>query len=503
MKMKTLRSRVITLTAALALGAAPLGLVAQELEQRLLELLSAGDMGSSRALLSERVDLGVTQRDGTTALHWAVYYGNEDIVNRLIAMGADPSARNDYGATPLSQAAITGNPRIIQALLEAGADPNEPNADGQTPLMMLARTNNLEAALVLLEAGADANVVEQWRGQTALMWAAAQQQPRMVDLLLRHGADPNAQSTPNEWDRQVTAEPRIKVLPVGGLTPLLYAAREGCSECVARLIEGGAEVDKTDPEGVTPLLMATLNAKWDSARLLVEAGANVNKWDWYGRSPLYAAVDYNTLPHGGRPDRLSADLTTSLETIEMLLEAGANPNLQLKLFPPYRSLGADRGADGILTIGTTPFLRAARAADIPAMALLLKHGANADLPTLAGITPLMAATGLRASPIDTRGRFRDEAQAYESARFILENAKIDIDAREERGQTALHGAAFQGWTSVVKLLAEHGADLEAQDHNGNTPLDAASGKATGLIRGQGLGFHAETVTLLEQLLSGR
>ncbi|MDT8398139.1 MAG: ankyrin repeat domain-containing protein [Pseudomonadales bacterium] len=491
--------KTLLLAGSLMLNLLAAGSWAQDAGRGLLELASAGETVAARELLTRRTDVNASQTDGTTALHWAVYYDDVDLVQSLLRRGANATVKNDYGASPLSQAAITGNPDIIAALLKAGADANEANADGQTPLMVLARTDNLPAAQVLLDAGADVNVVEQWRGQTALMWAAAQQQPAMVKLLLAHGADPDAQSTPNDWERQVTAEPRIKVLPVGGLTPLLYAAREGCTLCVQYLIEGGADVDKTDPEGVTPLLMATLNAHWDSAKLLLEGGANPNKWDWYGRNPLYAAVDYNTLPHGGRPDRLSADLTTSMETIELLLQAGANPNLQLKLFPPYRSLGADRGADGILSIGTTPFLRAARAADLPAMTLLLEHGALPDLPTLTGVTPLMVAAGFRASPIDTRGRFRTEEDAYETVKFILEKTDVDINATEEGGQTALHAAAFQGWNSVVTLLAQHGADLQVQDSRGNTPIDAALGRAGGLARGQGVNVHTETAALLESL----
>lgn len=489
---------------AVWLAAAGAALAQETDERRLLESAAAGEMAlvlESLEAEGAEADPAAADSDGTTLLHWAVYYNDETLVRRLIELGADVSAVNDYGATPLSQAAIQGNAEVLRMLLAAGADPDERGADDQTAIMIVARTDNLEAARVLLEAGADVNAVEKWRGQTALMWAAAQRHPEMLRLLLEHGADPDVQSMPNDWERQVTAEPRIKVLPTGGFTPLLYAAREGCARCVEYLVEYGADVNKPDPDEVTPLIMATLNAKWDSAKVLLEAGADPDKWDWWGRTPLYAAVDYNTLPHGGRPDRLSSDLTTSLEMIEMLLEAGANPNMQLKLFPPYRSLGADRGADGILSIGATPLLRAARGGDIPAMKLLLQHGALPDLPTLAGVTPLMAASGFRASPIDTRGRFRGEQQAYESANLLLETGKVDVNAREERGQTALFGAASQGYNSVVRLLADHGADLEVRDNNGNTPVDAAMGRAGRFGRGAGGDEHLETAALLENLIN--
>ena len=250
----------------------------------------------------------------------------------------------------------------------------------------------------------------------------------MVKVLLAHGADANARSTVYDWERRVTAEPRKKNMPSGGFTPLLFAARQGCLECAKELVGAGAKVDMTDPDGITPLLSSLLNAHFDTAKYLLSAKASPNKWDWWGRTPLYAAVDYNTLPHGGRPDRPSLDDTTSLQMIEMLLAAGANVNAQLKLFPPYRSLRMDRGADAILDIGTTPLLRAARGADVGAMKVLLAHGALVDLPQVTGATPLMVAVGL-AVPTDTRGKFRTELDALAAAQVLLD-AGADVNARD-------------------------------------------------------------------------
>jgi ankyrin repeat protein len=351
-----------------------------------------------------------------------------------------------------------------------------------------------------LKAGADVNAVEGWRGQTALMWASAQSQPAMVRLLVKAGAKVDARSRVREWERRVTAEPRPQNRPLGGFTALLLAAREGCVDCARELVKGGADVNLPDPDNITPLLMATLNARFDVAAFLIEAGADVNRWDTWGRAPLYSAIDYNTTPRGGRPDRPSSDRTTALEVARMLLERGANPNMQLKLFPPYRSLGQDRGGDSMLTVGTTPLIRAAKAGDVAAVELLLAHGALPDLANSLGITPLMAAAGVGSTTIDIRGRFRNEQQCIEVGRRLLA-AGADVNAIRDNGQTALHGAAQWGWNQYVRFLADAGAKLAVKDRSGATPHDIASGKAGGTGRAgvAGAEAHEDTARLLEEL----
>jgi ankyrin repeat protein len=472
-------------------------------EDTLPEAARRGDTATALTLIGGGADINAPSVDGTTALMWAVHRDDIVLIDKLLQSHANVGAVNDYGSSAMSEAAEFGDTKTIAKLLKAGADVESPNADGQTALMILARTSNVDAARLLLDHGAKVNATEKWRGQTALHWAAAQSQPAMVKELLHHHADPNARSTVNvslSW-RQVTAEPRAQARPPGGLTPLLYAARQGCLECAKYLIEAGADPNLTDPEGVTPLLMATVNFHFDLAAYLLKKGANANQWDWWGRTPLYAAVDLNTLPYGGRPDKPSLDDTSSLKMIQLLLDAGANPNVQLKLFPPYRALGPDRGADMMLTIGTTPLLRAAKAGDAAAIRLLLAHGANPNLPNNSDISPLMAAAGLGSNDIDTRGKYKTQQQAVESI-DLLAAAGADINAGDKRGQTALHGAAYWGWNDVVKCLASHEARLDAKDARGMTPIDSAMGRAGGHGRGgQSVEVHQDTADLIKQLMA--
>jgi ankyrin repeat protein len=486
---------ILTLTLALATGVP------------IVNAVKGGDRAAALALIDARADVNEREADGTTALHYAAHRNDLELAQRLLDAGADPNAKNDYGATPMSEAAVTGNAALIEALVEAGADVESANADGQTALMVVARTGNVEAARVLLRRGADANTQERWRGQTALMWAAAQNQPDVVRLLVEVGADVDARSIVNDWPRQVTAEPRAVYRPAGGLTPLLYAAREGCVACGVTLVEAGADLSLADPEGVSPLLLAILNQQYDLAAYLIRQGADVDQWDWYGRTPLYAAVDLNTIPRGGRPDRPSLNETTSLQIIEQLLAGGANPNPRLKLAPPFRNIGNDRGLDRLISIGATPLLRAAKAFDAPAVRLLLEHGALPNLPSAGGVTPTMAAAGQGSVDADTRGLYTtaDVQERSIASLTLLIEAGGEINAKDGgRGLTPLHEAARWGWNDVVRFLVDRGADLEATDSRGLTPVDSAMGRAGGNSRGgQRIDVHEDTASLIEELLAAR
>jgi uncharacterized protein len=477
-------------------------------EPSLAEAVKAGDRAIAiamidKAMIDKKVNVNAPAGDGSTALLWAAHNGDADLVDRLLKAGAAVKVKNDFGATPMSEAALAGNTAVIERLLIAGADPDSPNADGQTALMVVARTTNVAAARILLDHGAHVNAKELQKEQTALMWAAAESQAGMVKELIAHGADVNARSQVTEDIAQVSSEPRAGYRSYGGLTPLIYAARVGCVQCAVALKEGGASLNMPDPEGVTPLLTALWNAHFDTASYLIKAGAMVDKWDWWGRSPLWLAVDYNTIPHGGRADGPSLDETTALQVIEQLLNAGANPNLQLKLLPPFRNVGADRGVDSLIGIGTTPLLRAAKAQDAPAIALLLQHGALPNLPNNQGITPTMAAAGLGSVDADTRGLYTtsDIQQRSIASLDLLLKGGGEINAKGSRSeQTPLHGAAFWGWNDVVQFLLAHGADINAKDGQGHTPVDSAMGRAGGNSRGgQRIDVHQDTAELLVKL----
>ncbi len=467
------RDVAMLLTAALATASLAVAR-ADDAASSLIQAAKANEHGAAMALLAHGADVRARSADGTTALMWAAYNGDAALAQALVRKGADVSAVNDYGASAMQQAAITPSTAILETLLEAGANVDSPNSEGQTALMVVARTGNIEAAKLLIRHHADVNAIERWGGQTALMWAAAQEQPEMVKLLLHYGAKPDLHSAVRDWQRRVTAEGRPKIMNVGGLTALHFAAREGCIECAKNLVEGGADINSLDPDDTTPLVVALMNFHFDLAKYLINAGADVNRWDVFGDSPLYVAIDMNTLPTGGRADLPSTDSTTGYQIAQLLLEKGADPNLQLKLRPPYRNGVFDRGGDQVLSTGATPLLLAAKVGDVDSVKLLLEYHALVNLPNSEGVTPLMAAAGMGQGFNPTRGRYKTDAQAAECVR-LLQAAGGGITARADDGMTALHAAAKLGWDDTVKLLVADGADLQATDRIGLRPIDYARG----------------------------
>lgn len=471
--------------------------------QSLVELVEAQQFDAALQLVTNGVDVNQPSSDGTTALHWAAYHGNIEVARRLLRAEAAPDTRNDYGSSPMMEAATVANVDMLELLLDGGADVESVNVEGQTALMAVARTGNVEAARLLVKHGAEVNAAEGWGGQTALMWAAARKHPDMISFLLDKGAEVDRRAIDRNWERRVTSEPRVKEMQMGGFTALLYAVRENCLECVKRLLDAGADINKPDPDNISPLVLALLNMRFDIAKYLVERGADVNQWDRWGRTPLYMASDTNIVPVSQRGDpKPVLEKTSGLEVARMLLERGANPDYALKLPPLPREIAYDRANDyPVMNAGSTPLQRAAYGADVEMMQLLLDHGADYRLGNFLGVTPMIALT----TSSGTRNRNKNEQTVIAGIRLLVE-AGLDINQKGgNNGETPLHTAARANWLEVVKFLVESGADLHAEDRNGLLPLDYATGKADSQTFGNFnvVGELPEMAALLQQYMDAR
>lgn len=463
----------------------------------LADLIQAGKRDAALALVRDGSNVNAAQGDGTTPLHWAVYRIDEELVDELIARGAQPDVVNKYGSSPLAEAVKIGHAGLVEKLLGAGADVESTNLDGQTALMLAARAGALDVAALLVRNGADVNARETWRGQTALMWAADANAPDIAKLLIDNGADVTLRASVNDWPAQITSEPRAQYRPTGGLTPLLYAARSGCTQCAEAMLDAGADVNRPNPDGVTPLMVAIDNFRFGTARLLLERGANPHTWDWWGRTPLYVAVDMSSY-RGRLGEEREEGGTSALDIVTLLLAAGVNPNPQLNMHRPGRGGNTSRFVDDLLTTGATPLLRAAIGHDREVVERLLEHGALVDLPNVMGVTPLMGAAGMGVSQRDRRLDFTGDVEARAIATIeILLAAGADVNARvldissrtariarpstmtERQGQTALYGAIKWGWRDVVQFLIDRGAAVDTVDALGKSPLDAALGDVGG------------------------
>jgi ankyrin repeat protein len=463
----------------------------------LADVIESGRRDAAIDLIERGADVNAAQGDGTTPLHWAAYQLDADLVRALIDRGAKAATQNRYGASPLSEAVKAANAELVEMLLEAGADVDAPNQDGETALMLAARTGSLAVAKKLVAGGANVNARERYREQTALMWAAEGAFPDVTELLIEHGADVRARAAANDWGAQITSEPRAQYRPTGGLTPLLYAARSGCADCVRAILAAGEDIDRPPPDGVTALMLAIDNFEFDTAKVLLDAGANPHLSDWWGRTALYLAVDMNTyVPR--TPAYPRSKTATGMELVNQLLAAGVDVNTQLNHHRPGRGGNSQRFVDDLLTTGATPLLRAAIMHDHAAMRALLEHGAEVDLPNVMGVTPLMAAAGVGVrEPGFGANRAPDfAAKTIEDAVIasieILLAAGADINAgvtdiksrtariarqssmTDRGGQTALHSAAGRGWAVVVAYLLEHGADAGIEDGLGRSALALAT-----------------------------
>lgn len=498
--LRTLRFAVIILIGGF-IGAA----VGENLG--LLDAVRAADLHAVRAQIRAGADVDARSADGSTALHWAVQAHAVEIVDALLEAGADPSAATRNRVTPLSLAALAGDTAIIERLLAAGADPNERSEEGQTALMLAARNGRPDAVRLLIEHGADVNAVEPFRNQTALMWAAGEGNAEAIHLLVEHGAELEARSR-------------------GGFTALLFAVREAQLEAVDALIEHGADVDAVAPDGTSALNMAIVNAYYEVGSRLVAAGADPNLPDPRG-SPLHTIAWLRKPGATGQAavgDEADAPprpigRVTSLELARQLLEAGADPNVRIdwqemrfnKIAgmarnPPGLTLGRH-----LLTYnGATAFYVAAKNGDPSLMRLLVEHGADPLITNRFGITPLMVAAGLDTWEGETPGPHTgtSEAERLEAVKLAVElgndvNARADFGDYEMIGDpdytllyyphnideladlgvgdprwdesTALHGSIISGQPSITRYLVEQGADVDAKNALGWTPLMMARG----------------------------
>ena len=464
-------SAVVLISLAAPVVAAQRASLADAVEKR--------DAAAIRTLLQSGVDVNAPQVDGTTALHWAAYNDDAETVALLLKAKANVNAVNRYGVPPLAPACTNGAAAIVKLLLDAGANPNTTTNGGETVLMLAARSGNADVVKALLARGAKPDARER-HGQTALMWAAAEGNTNVVRALMDAGAD-------------------IKTTLDSGFTAFFLAVREGRLETVRAFLAAGIDVNAPLPRpengprvagggsynkgvdrGTSPLLLAVQNGHFDLAVALLDAGANPND----SRSGFTAL---HTLAWVRKPDSSdnsdpapAADTSglTSLEFVREIVKRGADVNFRLSKGAPRQPNTSSR----IESDGATPFLFAADRSDVPLMRLLVELGANPLLPNLNNTTPLMAAAGLGTTePLEEAG---EESEAVEAVNMLLDIG-ADINAVNNEGDTAMHGAAYNIYPRVVELLGKRGADPQIwskPDKFGRTPLFLAEGYAGRLPR---------------------
>jgi ankyrin repeat protein len=467
-----------SLTIALLLGTTAF---AASTEPKLADAIMQGDKEAVKTLLGDRSRVNVPQSDGTTALDWAVRQNDLATADALIKAGADVKAVNRYGVTAINIAALNGNAAMIAKLLDAGADVNAANQGGETVLMTASRTGNVEAVKLLIDRGANVNAKDPEHAQMPLMWAVIEHHLDIAKLLIVRGADINAHTNvsiiPGEFGLARpgggpgTQLQRAHPSPAGGMTPLLFAIREGELDAVKLLLDSGADIHASSGNKTSPMVIALMNGQVGIATYLLDRGADANAVDDYGRAALFAAVDLRNFYHSRFPD-IPYDGLDPMPLIKALLKKGADPNARAETIP-FNGLYVFDGS-WINFDGQTSFVRAALAGDVELMRVLLEYHANPNIATVEGTTALMAASGM--NWVSNQTYNHGEAAYLEAIKLCLQQG-ADVNAANSLGFTSLHAAAAKGWESAIQLLVDNGARMDAKDIAGRTPLVFAQGVA--------------------------
>lgn len=485
----------------------------------------ANDLAQVRQLIKSGADVNAPATDGSTALLFAAYDSNLEMVKALLAAGADPNVANHFGVTPLLQASRYGDEATMETLLKGGADIGKAQREGETPLMAAARAGSVPAVKLLLKHGADANAAESLWDETALMWATAEGHLDVVDALLAAGADPNRKARASELTKRSTRTD----FPSGGFTAVMWAARNGDEALVRRLVQGGADLKLANADGATALTLAIINDRFDLAAKLLDLGADANDGSLYQAVEMHDATTDWRAKDGTRLRAEHPNTLTALDTIKVLLDHGADPNKPYDRQMHSASMCCDTHANG------TPFYRAAIAADVETLKLMIAKGADVEWapkavekgprdglgPNNTGKTPLMVAmdggkgVGMAGGPGDIRegaeAPFREVSNRNPlDAMQVLIDAGANINAKTPAGDSALHIAAFAGKLEVVKLLAKNGADLSLKDGAGLTALQVVEKQpprppppTSGALAGEKQGAQpTEVAAVLRELMHG-
>jgi ankyrin repeat protein len=465
------------IAACVVLLAAAGSTASAQADLRLVSALKNQQSTAARALIRQRADVNAPDVDGSTPLQWAAHWNDLETVKALLAAGARSNAANRYGVTPLHEAATIGSAPIVNALLRAGARADAAYGEGETALMLAARSGNVESVKLLLEANADPNAAETFRGQTALMLAANENHAAVVKALLAAGAKPNTRSIEYTFQKLTGgAGGIIHDRPQGGITALMLAARQGAIDAGTALIAGGADLAMEEPQyGFTALQTAIFNGHYAFAKMLIEKGAPVDD------GSLYVVIEMRNLAkYTNRPNPPDAENGVNhLDVARLLVDKGANVNA------PYTKTIPPRQAQGNINVapGSTALYRAVRAIDLASVKLLVDAGANPSLGLTDGSTPLMAAAGLGAP----RGGDEEVTEAgdrndpVEVMKLLVEKG-ADVNAANDAGMTPMHYAVQRGVDRIIEFLASRGARFDVMNKQGRSPAELARGRTATLVK---------------------